>query len=625
MSDDSAENGSSLGESDDAETISSSTHSFATATTEEYHPGSSQESFIADSQASTLPNSDPPGSFATLSNSSQENVQQPMDTEPLEGQVFEVPLVNVVQEAVVMVSQSEENRENRERTPLSCSPNDNVIKRVKSSSKKRKRPNRIESDIEDLEDDDGLTCPICLDHWEMTGSHRLVSLKCGHLFGDSCLRRWLRECAAGNKSCPHCKTKAGPRDIRYLYARKMCIVDNSEVVRLQKELDGERQKVSSLQMELQMSKMENQIQQKLVVELQKQIAEAQYAAYATNIKLQKARTGTYKLFLEKTIDISAQAGCRVLTYNRNRRFLLASQKTSNNLFPGYGVRYIDATTLRPMNYLHQSASSLRDLCFDADESLFIAACSEKTSKLYDFNTKNLVESFQPSENSQIWSCGFDKVRTKLLYLGMQNGSTFVYDIRQPRAVLKEFSTPGDFSPVINVWSVPVSNDFPYGGCLVCKLTSCWFFEYTADQNTIPMRLNIDGPFVSMQYDANSSHILINARPSANHERARHMLADLVRLNESMATLQIVQEYHGSKVQSFISRSSQVSYRDTTIVTAYCEDQKVIQTWGRNVESTRTAISERILDTCPVYIDNETTYVAALTESKCRAYKFTDSS
>lgn len=197
-------------------------------------------------------------------------------------------------------------------------------------------------------------------------------------------------------------------------------------------------------------------------------------------------------------------------------------------------------------------------------------------------------------------------------------------MRHTGSYINELKTSGDMTPVINVWSVPPSSDFPFGGCLVCKLSSCWFFEYTQDQNTIASRLNIDGPFVSMQYDANSQHVLINARPSANHPHARHMLADLVRLNETMATLQVVQEYHGSKVQSQISRSSQINYRENVVVAAYCEDQKIMQTWSKYGDGTRTSISERILDTCPVYLGDDTIYLAALTESKCRAYKFVDS-
>lgn len=46
-----------------------------------------------------------------------------------------------------------------------------------------------ENTMNEEDDDDGLTCPICLDSWEMSGDHRLVSLKCGHLFGNSCIKR----------------------------------------------------------------------------------------------------------------------------------------------------------------------------------------------------------------------------------------------------------------------------------------------------------------------------------------------------------------------------------------------------------------------------------------------------
>lgn len=43
--------------------------------------------------------------------------------------------------------------------------------------------------IDMADEDDGLTCPICMDTWNFEGTHRLVSLKCGHLFGESCVRR----------------------------------------------------------------------------------------------------------------------------------------------------------------------------------------------------------------------------------------------------------------------------------------------------------------------------------------------------------------------------------------------------------------------------------------------------
>lgn len=37
--------------------------------------------------------------------------------------------------------------------------------------------------------EDATQCSICFENCHLTGDHRLVSLKCGHVFGDRCIRR----------------------------------------------------------------------------------------------------------------------------------------------------------------------------------------------------------------------------------------------------------------------------------------------------------------------------------------------------------------------------------------------------------------------------------------------------
>lgn len=58
----------------------------------------------------------------------------------------------------------------------------------RSSPKKKVTPEKSPQ-IQKDDEDDGSLCSICLETWEWNGQHRLVSLKCGHLFGDSCIRR----------------------------------------------------------------------------------------------------------------------------------------------------------------------------------------------------------------------------------------------------------------------------------------------------------------------------------------------------------------------------------------------------------------------------------------------------
>lgn len=89
-------------------------------------------------------------------------------------------------------------------------------------------------------DSDGDECPICYEPWEESGEHSLVSLKCGHLFGESCLKKWLNDQHAQQKQrlCPVCRTKVEVKHIRTLYARRVIQVKaDPDVKRLKLELE----------------------------------------------------------------------------------------------------------------------------------------------------------------------------------------------------------------------------------------------------------------------------------------------------------------------------------------------------------------------------------------------------
>lgn len=484
--------------------------------------------------------------------------------------------------------------------------------------------NRIEDESSEYEaayedDEEGMNCPICFEYWDQCGDHRLVSLKCGHLFGEKCIRRWLRECNPGQRCCPQCKAKSAASHIRFLYARKLVVVDNSDAIRLQKDLDDERRKTTALQMDVQVLRMQLHESQDLIKALQEQVSMSKLTQMNPRLT---AKSGMYKLFMEKNVEICNQGGCRVLLFGRNRRFLVASQKTTAAIFPGYGIRFLDLPTYKPNAYMYVSQHAIHDVAFDLDEDLLCAATREKTCKLFSTSTRASVEQFAPSDTSAIWSCSFDRDRSKILYLGSHNGSIFSYDIRSPRNFVKEYKTPSDMAPVVKVCSVPARDNFPFGGFLVCKLVSCWFFEYTSTGEVISSKLNVDGPFVSMSYDPNTQQVLLSTRPSSNHPTTRHILADLVKLGDSVCSLQPVHTFLGSKVQAQISRSAQIALRNNVVVAAYLEDTKVLQTWeAKNGSRMQTLqVSDKILDTCPVYLENDV-YLAALTENKCRIYRF----
>ncbi|CAF88822.1 unnamed protein product, partial [Tetraodon nigroviridis] len=42
------------------------------------------------------------------------------------------------------------------------------------------------------EEGEGDSCTICFEAWTAAGEHRLSALRCGHLFGFTCIQRWLK-------------------------------------------------------------------------------------------------------------------------------------------------------------------------------------------------------------------------------------------------------------------------------------------------------------------------------------------------------------------------------------------------------------------------------------------------
>ncbi|EDV56637.1 LON peptidase N-terminal domain and RING finger protein 3 [Drosophila erecta] len=68
-------------------------------------------------------------------------------------------------------------------------------------------------------------CHICQLKYEVTGGHRAVSIKCGHLFGENCILAHL-DC---NNQCPICKSVTEIMDIRFIIAgQNLCTAESME-------------------------------------------------------------------------------------------------------------------------------------------------------------------------------------------------------------------------------------------------------------------------------------------------------------------------------------------------------------------------------------------------------------
>lgn len=64
-----------------------------------------------------------------------------------------------------------------------------------------------------------------------------MCLKCGHLFGEGCIERWLKSVP----KCPQCNRPSKRTDIRRIYARALKVIDTAELDKALKDLEDERQ------------------------------------------------------------------------------------------------------------------------------------------------------------------------------------------------------------------------------------------------------------------------------------------------------------------------------------------------------------------------------------------------
>ncbi|KHN18677.1 E3 ubiquitin-protein ligase RFWD3 [Glycine soja] len=70
-----------------------------------------------------------------------------------------------------------------------------------------------------------------MDAWTNNGEHHICCLPCGHIYGMSCIKKWLQHRRNSNK-CPQCKVKCSLKDVRKLYASQVVAVEEENQKRI---------------------------------------------------------------------------------------------------------------------------------------------------------------------------------------------------------------------------------------------------------------------------------------------------------------------------------------------------------------------------------------------------------
>lgn len=399
----------------------------------------------------------------------------------------------------------------------------------------------------------------------------------------------------------------------------MVVADKSEEYRLQELYETEKSKNVELQSTLSAIKLEMAVFKEEYNVLKDECNRLRkHGTYLEAPHSSSHRDIMYKLSMHKNIDISRDGGCRAMTYGRRIQTLILSQKSSVTLFPGYGVRFVSAYNFQPTVYFRMSQKEIRDLSLDSDEELLAAASQDVSASVYSVTNNTPVVTITPP-STRVWSTSFDKIRPRYLHLGTAQG-TYIYDVRNCISFVQHLTTPNDYSTVIGIQSVPISNDFLFGGFIVCKLKSLWFYEYTNSERIEQTRLMVDGTFNSISFDEQTNTLLIETRVSTKYPQSRLIVANLMKIDQS-TVLRTVCTILGTRTQSQMLRSTQINIGNDSLIANYLQDTKTLSLWNakNGIKMQGFNVDDCILDLCPMYLNNST-YLAGLSDGKCRIFQ-----
>ncbi|NXG22677.1 RFWD3 ligase, partial [Grallaria varia] len=496
-----------------------------------------------------------------------------------------------------------------------------------------------------LDEEEGDTCAICFEQWTNAGAHRLSALRCGHLFGYTCIERWLRGQAG---KCPQCNKKAKRSDIVVLYARTLKALDTSEQERMRSSLEKEQMLRRQAELESAQSRLQLQVLTDECSKLRKQVQElkALVAQHNTSTSQQPGSSRTClpgslpssqsqrKYHLEKVFLVSQTGNCRVMAYCDSMSCLVVSQPSPQSTFiPGCGVKMMSLANLKSSQYVPIHSKQIRGLAFGTRaDGLLLSAALDGTLKLTSLATNTVVQTYNAGR--PVWSCCWCLDDTNYVYAGLVNGSIMIYDLRDTNSHVQELVPQKSRCPMVSLSYLPrmASASLPYGGILAGTLEGACFWEQKAGNSYRPHHLPLEpGGCIDIQTEINTRHCLATYRPGKNNPCVRCVMMELTCSPLTEASEDVV--CSSNPVQTFSAGPTCKLLTKNAIFQSPEDDGSVFVCAGDEASNSallwdagsgsllqKLPADLPVLDICPLEV-NQTHLLATLTEKVVNIYKW----
>ncbi|KAI4365271.1 hypothetical protein MLD38_021268 [Melastoma candidum] len=301
------------------------------------------------------------------------------------------------------------------------------------------------------EEVDGLLCPICYQGWSDGGDHSICCLPCGHVFGMSCIKRWLQQQKKSGK-CPKCNASCTVKGIRKLYATQLTTVDEESLKRIlnleaqcaallekdianeakwSRAIDGCMNRLAEVETKLVALEEKTNNLEQLFKDTVGRPSGLTASCSTHNTQSSDWSCSQFKLQAEVQFD-----GSRLFDINLSSQIIMVARRLSGM----GGIRdaltkasLVDLREAEDIN-LPSSTKAVKDLHVSLfNRNLVLYASLGKNLSILSLESNNVVLDYKLPVGA--WSCSWDINSPHYIYTGLQNGMLMTFDVRQTQKPL----------------------------------------------------------------------------------------------------------------------------------------------------------------------------------------------
>ena len=503
--------------------------------------------------------------------------------------------------------------------------------------------------------DTSSACMICMEEFTLGSEHRICCLKCGHLFGRSCIERWIKE-KGSHAKCPNCNKPTKKVDIRDIWCKAIKASDDSEFRELKKALENERKlrrtdaatlfqnnlRIEVLHEELdrlkhiiidrdqKILKLERLIDNINKCRAQKMAAtdggesnelpdimhlDPEQLQMDINVNVQPKELKGMFHPTEEVIS-SSIGGCKSLALCPVSSVILVAQPGqtgATGVFGKFGLKKFSTLASKLQEFIPLHSKTITSIQLKPFGDLILTTSQDKKIKLTSIHNNTCVQSYSSQFDPTCVSWSIH--RDQQFYVGFGNCYVSLYDIRNTSECIYQTSRKVANTRLLSIAST--TGEDSIDGLLVNDTKGCHFLEVSSSssyesqeinrtlEHLTPSELPFEGLMGTVDFHKATGIALITTRRSTASSNCAHNLVKLKKAvdeeneGQTKVSCESVKTFYGGRAPDLLSHSRILRHPtvgDSILVGACDDTARGIKLWdasdGTDYQTIRTNVFVR---------------------------------